>query len=117
VRGGRPRDAAQALRTDRQHHLDLQRRQQGRPLRSRALALETAADNVLVNCVAPGLVDTDLSRRVLGAAGMRKMARQIPLGRFATADEIARHVAFLAGPQNTYMTGQNVLVDGGYVSA
>lgn len=84
---------------------------------SRALALETASDNVLVNCLAPGFVDTDLTRRILGPKGMRRMARLVPLGRLARPEEIARYARFLASEENSYMTGQNVVVDGGYVSA
>lgn len=81
---------------------------------SRALALEVAADNILVNCVAPGFVDTGLTRDVLGTAGMAEMAVQIPMGRLAQPAEIARYVLFLASEENTYMTGQNIVVDGGF---
>lgn len=84
---------------------------------SRALALEAARDNVLVNCVAPGFIDTDLTRRILGSSGMKAAARQVPLGRLASADEIAKVVCFLAGDENSYMTGQNVVADGGVTSA
>jgi len=81
---------------------------------SRALALEVAGDNILVNCVAPGFVDTDLTRDILGTAGTAEMAAQIPMGRLARPAEIARYVLFLASEENTYMTGQNVVVDGGF---
>lgn len=81
---------------------------------SRALALEVAADNVLVNCVAPGVVDTELTRKVLGENGIREMVQQIPIGRLGRPEEIARFVLFLASEENTYMTGQNIVVDGGF---
>ncbi len=81
---------------------------------SRALALEVAADNVLVNCVAPGFVETDMTRTMLGEAGMAEMASQVPLGRLARPEEIARYVTFLVSEENSYMTGQNLLVDGGF---
>lgn len=81
---------------------------------SRALALEVAADNVLVNCVAPGFVGTDLTRRTLGEAGIAEMVSQIPMGRLAQPDEIARYVCFLASEENSYMTGQLLVVDGGF---
>ena len=84
---------------------------------TRALALEVAAENVLVNCLAPGVIDTDLTRRVLGDEGMREMVAQIPVRRMARADEIARYVRFLVSDENTYMTGQNIVVDGGYTCA
>lgn len=81
---------------------------------SRALALEVAADNVLVNCVAPGVVDTDLTREILGKKGIQELLKQIPAGRLAQAEEIARLVCFLTSEENSYMTGQNIVVDGGF---
>ncbi|MBI3320411.1 MAG: SDR family oxidoreductase [Candidatus Omnitrophica bacterium] len=83
---------------------------------SRALALEVAAENVLVNCLAPGFVDTELTRGILGARGIAKMKRLIPMGRLARPEEIARAVRFLVSEENTYMTGQQVVVDGGFIS-
>ena len=84
---------------------------------SRALALEVASMNVLVNCLAPGVIDTELTRRVLGEEGVEEMKRQIPIGRLAKPEEIASYVSFLVSDRNTYMTGQNIVVDGGFVSA
>ena len=81
---------------------------------TRALALEVARENVLVNCLAPGFVDTDLTRRILGEKGLAQMAKQIPMGRLASPDEIAGVVRFLASEENSYMAGQNVIVDGGF---
>jgi 3-oxoacyl-[acyl-carrier protein] reductase len=84
---------------------------------SRALALEYGPRGVLVNGLAPGFVDTDLTRRVLGLAGIAEVEAQIPVGRLAKPDDIARACAFLASPANTYVTGQNIVVDGGFTSA
>lgn len=84
---------------------------------SRALALEVAADNVLVNCLAPGFVDTELTHRVLGPAGVAEMVAQVPVGRLAKPEEIARYVRFLVSADNSYMTGQMVVVDGGFTAA
>lgn len=81
---------------------------------TRALALEVASDNVLVNCVAPGIVDTELTRSVLGDKGISELVDQIPIGRMARPEEIARYVRFLVSEENTYMTGQNIVVDGGF---
>lgn len=81
---------------------------------SRSLALEVAADNILVNCVAPGVVDTELTRSVLGEEGIAEMIKQIPIGRLARPEEIAGLVRFLASEENTYITGQNIVVDGGF---
>lgn len=84
---------------------------------TRALALEVAADNILVNCVAPGFVDTELTRTVLGPAGIADIIQQVPMGRLATPDEIAGYVRFLCSKDNTFMTGQTLVVDGGFTSA
>ncbi len=84
---------------------------------SRALALEVAPDNVLVNCVAPGFVDTDLTRRILGQDGIEMIVKGVPIGRLAEPKEIANFVKFLVSKDNSYMTGQNIVVDGGYTSA
>ena len=77
------------------------------------LAAEVASDQILVNCVAPGLIDTDMSRR-LGPEQLAKIVAEIPIGRPARPGEVAALVAFLAGPENTYITGQNIIIDGGY---
>ncbi len=79
-----------------------------------ALAAEVAEHGILANCVAPGFIDTDLTRRVLGEEGLRQIAAQIPMRRLGRADEIAAFVAWLAGPENTYLSGQNIAIDGGF---
>jgi 3-oxoacyl-[acyl-carrier protein] reductase len=79
-----------------------------------ALAAEVAQYGVLVNCVAPGYIDTELTRRVLGEAGIREVVRQVPIGRLGRPEEIAAFVAWLAGPENTYISGQNIAIDGGF---
>ena len=79
-----------------------------------ALAAEVAADNVLANCVSPGFVDTELLRRMLSAAQIAELVAQVPMRRLARPEEIAAFVAWLAGPDNTYISGQNLPIDGGY---
>lgn len=81
-----------------------------------ATALDLAPDNILVNTVSPGFVSTDLTKRVLGEKGMREMASKVPLGRLALPEEISRVVLFMVSDLNTYMTGQNIIVDGGFVN-
>lgn len=81
-----------------------------------ATALDLAADGVLVNCVAPGFVRTELTNSILPPADQAALAAQVPLGRFAEPDEIARLVVFLASPANTYITAQTILIDGGFTS-
>lgn len=82
-----------------------------------ATALDLATDNILVNTVSPGFVFTDLTRRILGEKGMQEVASKVPLGRLASPDEISRVVLFMVSDLNTYVTGQNIIVDGGVVNA
>jgi len=79
-----------------------------------AMALELGSHGILANCVAPGVVDTELTRTVLSDEQVRQqLVATIPVGRMATIDEIARFVVWLGGPQNTYINGQNIAIDGG----
>lgn len=79
---------------------------------SRALARELAGRNITVNSVAPGFIETDMTRALPEAARTAYLG-QIPLGRFGTALEVAAAVAFLASPQAAYITGQTLHVNGG----
>jgi 3-oxoacyl-[acyl-carrier protein] reductase len=79
-----------------------------------ALAAEVAADGVLANCVAPGFIETDLTRSILGEAGIAELADAIPARRLGSPDEVAELVLWLASPRNTYVSGQNVVIDGGF---
>ncbi len=82
----------------------------------KGLSTELARHNVLVNCVAPGWVDTDMSRQVLRTkAGWKFATGQIPLGRVATAEEIAGPILFLASELATFITGEILNVNGGAV--
>lgn len=79
---------------------------------SRALARELGARNVTVNTVAPGFIDTDMTR-ALSDEHRQGLMRQIPLGRLGTVDDIAKAVAFLASPEAGYITGTTLHVNGG----
>jgi 3-oxoacyl-[acyl-carrier protein] reductase len=83
---------------------------------TKAVALELAPFNIQVNAVSPGFVDTDLTRKILGLENMKQLEETIPQGRLANPDEIANVVLFLCSAQNTYITGQNIVVDGGFTS-
>ncbi|MBC7875882.1 MAG: SDR family oxidoreductase [Anaerolineales bacterium] len=81
---------------------------------TRSLAVELAPYNILVNAVAPGYVMTDLTRQNNSATEIDKISQTIPIQRLAAPQEIASVVAFLCSEQNTYLTGQTIVVDGGY---
>lgn len=84
---------------------------------TKAVALDLAPYNILVNAVSPGFVDTELTRSILGEKEIEKLVDTIPLNRLADAEEIAKTVIFLASNHNTYISGQNIIVDGGFTSA
>jgi 3-oxoacyl-[acyl-carrier protein] reductase len=81
---------------------------------TRSLAVELAPDNILVNAVAPGYVMTDLTLQNNSEADLEKIRQAIPAKRLAEPREIANVVAFLCSEHNTYLTGQIIVVDGGY---
>jgi len=82
---------------------------------TRAAAIDLAPYNILVNSVSPGFVLTDLTKKILTQVEMQDLASRIPLGRLATPEDISNVVLFLSSDLNTYITGQNIIVDGGYV--
>ncbi len=79
---------------------------------TRALARELGSRNITVNCVAPGFIDTDMTR-ALGDEQTAALLGQIPLGRLGQPADVANAVAFLAGPGAGYITGTTVHVNGG----
>ncbi len=81
---------------------------------SKALALDYAKQNVLVNVVSPGFIDTELTRTILSETQIKELTAQVPMGRLGSPDEIAKAVLFLASKENTFITGQNIIADGGF---
>ena len=79
-----------------------------------ALAAEHTADGIIANSVAPGFIDTELTRRILGEAGIRAIVSGVPARRLGRVDEIARLVLWLASEENTFIAGQNIAIDGGF---
>lgn len=81
---------------------------------TRTLAIELAPHNVLVNAVAPGYVNTELTQRNNSPQEIEILGQMIPARRLAEPAEIAEVVAFLCSGKNTYIVGQTIVVDGGY---
>ena len=79
---------------------------------SKSLAREIGSRNITVNTVAPGFIDTDMTRE-LSEDQKSQLTSQIPLGRLGSADEIAAAVVFLASPSTAYITGETIHVNGG----
>jgi 3-oxoacyl-[acyl-carrier protein] reductase len=79
---------------------------------SRALAREIGSRNITVNCIAPGFIDTDMTK-ALSPEQHAGLLTQIPLARLGAPEDIAHAVAFLAGPQASYITGTTLHVNGG----
>jgi len=79
-----------------------------------ALSAELSEFGVLANSVGPGFIDTELTRTVLGESGISELKERIPMKRLGEAAEIASLVSWLVSKENTYMTGQNIMIDGGF---
>ena len=82
---------------------------------TRTLALELAPFNILVNSIAPGYVDTKMIQLYNSEKELEKIKKIIPLGRFAKPSEIGELAKFLCSEKNSYITGQVIPIDGGYL--
>jgi 3-oxoacyl-[acyl-carrier protein] reductase len=82
---------------------------------TRTAAIEGGADGVLVNAVAPGYVRTDLTEQNNTPERIAEICEAIPMGRLAEPEEVAKLVTFLASEDNTYVTGQLISIDGGFL--
>jgi len=84
---------------------------------TRSAAATYAKKQLRINCVAPGLTDTPLAAPITGNEAARKFSEAMhPLGRLGTAEEIANALFFLLSPDNTWITGQSLSIDGGLSS-
>lgn len=82
----------------------------------RGLAVEWAPDGILVNSVAPGWFPSEMTRQVMDDERQARIINRMPLHRFGRPEELAATVLFLLGPAATYITGQDLAVDGGALS-
>ena len=81
---------------------------------TRSLALELAPSRIRVNCVAPGCIETDMVR-VLGQETREMLVAETPIGRLGNPEDIAHAVAFLASEKASFITGQVLTADGGFI--
>jgi 3-oxoacyl-[acyl-carrier protein] reductase len=79
---------------------------------SKSLAREVGSRNITVNCVAPGFIETDMTRG-LSEDQVKKLVENVPLGRLGRIDDVAQAVLFLCSPGAAYVTGATLHVNGG----
>ena len=84
---------------------------------TRSAALELAVNKIRVNAIAPGYILTDLNREFLQSENGARLVKRVPLQRFATAEELSAALLFLLDPQNSYMTGETLTIDGGMAAS
>ena len=82
----------------------------------KSLALELAPKGIVVNSIAPGFIETSLTFKNNSTKTVEEIISNIPLGRLGQPAEIAWYVKLLCSSQNSYLTGQNIVIDGGYLS-
>lgn len=83
---------------------------------TKSLAADLGRDGILVNAVSPGFIVTEMTAQSLSPDEQERLSNEVPLGRFGQPEEIAKVVLFLASDQNTYISGQNIVADGGFTS-
>jgi len=88
---------------------------------TKSLASDFGPDNIRVNCICPGAIETPLLERIMNEQGnstdaRTDMMKKYPLGRFGYPDEVAQTALFLASEESTFITGATIVVDGGYTS-
>jgi len=84
---------------------------------TRALAVEWAKHGVTVNAIAPGVFETDLNREILKGPHGREFLTRTPMGRFGSVEELIGAAVYLASPASSFVTGQLIAVDGGFLAS
>ncbi len=79
-----------------------------------SIALEHAKDGIIANSISPGFTDTELTRKILDEKQIAELQTIIPMKRMAETQEISELVLWLCSDKNTYVTGQNIAIDGGF---
>lgn len=82
---------------------------------TKTASIEFAKHGILVNSVSPGFIETDLTKSKLGEEGMKEKSKQIPMNRLGSSEEVSKAVLFLSSNLNTYITGHNLVIDGGFI--
>jgi 3-oxoacyl-[acyl-carrier protein] reductase len=83
---------------------------------SKTLAIEFGEKNIRVNTISPGFIDTKLTRKNISTKRIKELETRIPIGRLGTAQEIANVVEFLTSDKASYISGTDIVVDGGYLA-
>lgn len=83
---------------------------------TKSLARELGENNILINSIAPGYVNTEMTKQNVPLDEQEKIKKTIPLGRFAEPKEIAELVMFLVSDKNSYITGEVITIDGGFLA-
>lgn len=81
---------------------------------TKSITAEYASKNILANTVSPGFIGTDLTYQNNSKDELEKIIQSVPVGRLGTPSEVADLVYFLSVPQNNFISGQNIFIDGGY---
>ena len=84
---------------------------------TKTIAVELAKHNILVNAVSPGFINTEMTRTMLNEYEIKKLSNQVPMKRLGTTKDISNSIIFLCSDLNTFITGHNLIVDGGFLGS
>ena len=84
---------------------------------TRSLAVEWAREGINVNAIAPGIIPTELNRKLLDSGRGQELILRTPMARFGTVDEVAGAAVYFAATESGFVTGQILAVDGGYLAS